>query len=78
MVELRSVNAKRNMFTVALYVDDARYEKRNRSVNEPIYFFTHGTRAPLEFTVNSIGKDKIVGYLSVPKVLSTHTQASGN
>jgi hypothetical protein len=78
MVELRGVNEKKNMYTVAIYVDDARYEKRNRSANEPIYFFTHGGRAPVEFTVNSIGKDKIVGYLSVPKVQSNHAQASGN
>jgi hypothetical protein len=78
MVELRNVNEKKNLYTVAIYVDDARYEKRNRSANEPIYFFTHGTRAPVEFTVNSIGKDKIVGYLSVPKVASAHAQASGN
>jgi hypothetical protein len=78
MVELRGVSEKKNMYTVAIYVDDARYEKRNRSANEPIYFFTHGGRAPVEFTVNSIAKDKIVGYLSVPKVQSTHTQASGN
>jgi hypothetical protein len=78
MVELRGVNAKKNLYTVAIYVDDARYEKRNRSANEPIYFFTHGTRAPVEFTVNSIGKDKIVGYMSVPKVASAHAQASGN
>lgn len=77
MVELRGVNQKKNLYTVAIYVDDARYEKRNRSANEPIYFFTHGGRAPVEFTVNAIGKDKIVGYLSVPKVQSTHT-AAGN
>lgn len=78
MVELRGVNQKKNLFTVAIYVDDSRYEKKNRSANEPIYFFTHGTRAPMEFTVNAIGKDKIAGYLSVPKVATTHTQASGN
>ncbi len=78
MVELRGVNEKKNLYTVAIYVDDNRYEKRNRSANEPIYFFTHGSRAPLEFTVNQIGKDKIVGYLSVPKVATTHAQASGN
>jgi len=78
MVELRGVNEKKNLYTVAIYVDDARYEKRNRSANEPIYFFTHGSRAPLEFTVNAIGKDKIAGYLSVPKVQSTHAQAAGN
>jgi hypothetical protein len=78
MVELRGVNEKKNLYTVAIYVDDSRYEKRNRSVDEPIYFFTHGSRSPLEFTVNSVGKDKIVGYLSVPKVQTSHTQASGN
>jgi hypothetical protein len=78
MVELRSANPKKNLFTVAIYVDDARYEKRNRSANEPIYFFTHGSRAPVEFTVNQVGKDKITGYLSVPKTNATHAQASGN
>jgi type II secretory pathway pseudopilin PulG len=75
MVELRGVNPKKNLYTVAIFVDDNRYEKKNRSANEPIYFFTHGTRAPVEFTVNSIGKDKITGYLSVPKTNSTHAQA---
>ncbi|MGH9748134.1 MAG: hypothetical protein ACRD59_18715 [Candidatus Acidiferrales bacterium] len=79
MVELRGVNTKKNIYTIAMYVDDARYEKKNRSVNEPIYFFTRGTRAPMELTVNSVGKDKIVGYLSVPKsATSAHAQASGN
>jgi hypothetical protein len=75
MVELRGVNEKKNLYTVAIYVDDGRYEKKNRSANEPIYFFTHGSRAPVEFTVNQIGKDKITGYLSVPKVASQHAQA---
>jgi chromosome segregation ATPase len=78
MVELKNVNQKKNMYTVQLYVDDSRYEKKNRSVNEPIYFFSHGTRAPIEFTVNTVGKDKIAGYLSVPKTASNRTQAAGN
>ena len=78
MVELRGVNAKKNLYTVAMYVDDSRYEKKNRSANEPIYFFTHGSRAPLEFVVNQIGKDKITGYLSVPKTAAARTQVSGN
>jgi len=57
MVELHGVNTKKNLYSVALYVDDSRYDKKNRSVNEPIYFFTHGTRAPVEFVVNQVGKD---------------------
>ena len=78
MVELRGVNAKKNLYTVSMYVDDSRYDKKNRSANEPVYFFTHGSRAPLEFVVNQIGKDKITGYLSVPKTAAARTQVSGN
>ncbi len=77
MVELRGTNPKKNQFTVALYVDDSRFEKKNRATNEPIYFYTRGSRAPLEFVVNQVAKDKIVGYLSVPKASATATSASG-
>ena len=68
MVELRNTNTKRNQFTIALYVDDMRLEKKNRSINEPIYFYTRGSRSALELVVNQVGKNRIVGYLSVPKV----------
>ena len=67
MVELRGTNVKKNQFSVALYVDDLRLEKKDRAINEPIYFYSMGTRVPRELVVNQIGKDKIVGYLSVPK-----------
>lgn len=75
-VELRGTNTKRNQFTVALYVDDMRLEKKNRSVNEPIYFFAGGSRAPLELVVNQVGKDRITGYLSVPKSSAAPQSAS--
>jgi len=78
MVQLQSVNQKKNTYTVSLFVDDSRFEKKNRSVDEPIYFFQHGSRTPMEFVVNSVGKDKITGYLSVPKSATTQAQVSGN
>src|ERR1700674_5551972 len=71
MVELRGTNAKKNQFTVALYVDDLRLEKKNRSVDEPIYFYTRGTRAPLELVINEVSREKVAGYLSVPKGQTT-------
>ena len=77
MVELRGANAKKNKFTVAIYADDARYEKKNRSSNEPIYFYTRGSRSALELVVNHVSKDKITGYLSVPKA-NAQQQGSGN
>ena len=75
MVELRGTNVKKNQFTVALYVDDLRLEKKNRAIDEPIYFYTRGTRVPLELVVNQIGKDKVVGYMSIPKAQSAQASA---
>ena len=75
MVELRGTNVKKNQFTVALYVDDLRLEKKNRAIDEPIYFYTRGTRSPLELVVNQIGKDKVVGYMSVPKAQAAQASA---
>jgi hypothetical protein len=78
MVELRNVNTKKSQYSVSIFVDDQLHEKKNLSANEPLYFFQNGSRAPLEFVVNSIAKDKIVGYLSIPKTGAAHAQASGN
>jgi hypothetical protein len=70
MVELRGTNVKKNQFTVALYVDDLRMEKKDRAIDEPIYFYTPGTRVPSELVVNQVGKNKVVGYVSVVKAQS--------
>lgn len=75
-VELRDTNDKRKQFTLALYVDDMRLEKKNRAIDEPIYFYTRGTRAPLELVVNQVDKNKIVGYLSEPKNQVSASNAS--
>lgn len=80
-VELRSVDTKANKFTVALVVDDLRTEKKDRLVNEPILFYPRGNRQATEFVVNSVAKDKITGYISIPKKVpatGTATAASGN
>jgi hypothetical protein len=79
MVELRATNLKKNMYSVVLFADDKSYDKKNRSVNEPMYFFENGSRKPVEFVVNSVSKDKITGYLSVPKpAVASAQNTSGN
>ncbi|HEY6464895.1 MAG TPA: hypothetical protein VIY69_02820 [Candidatus Acidoferrales bacterium] len=81
MVELRGTNTKKSQYNVTIFVDDQRHEKKNLSANEPLYFFQSGARAPLEFVVNQVGKDKIVGYMSSPKAAPTQastTSSSGN
>lgn len=67
-IELRSVDTKKNKFTVALMVDDLKTEKKDRTVNEPIIFYQSGSKSQAtEVVVNSVGKDKIKGYVSIPK-----------
>jgi len=77
-VELRSVNTKKNQFTVALIVDDVRTEKKDRTVNEPVIFYPNGSHQADEFVVNQVGKNKISGYISMPKNAAERTTASGN
>ena len=77
-IEMRSASAKRHQFTVALYVDDMRLEKKNKSINEPIYFYVGGSRQPMELVVNQVSDKKISGYLSAPKAIAASARDTGN
>jgi chromosome segregation ATPase len=81
-VELKGVNEKRNQFSAALTIEDKQFEKKNRALNEPIFFYTSGTHIPEEIVINKVGKNTISGYVSIPKansqVASTGSEKSGN
>lgn len=74
-VELKGVNEKRNQFTVAMTVEDKHFDKRNRAMNEPIFFYLSGTKLPQELVINKVGKNTISGYVSIPKA-NSQPQAS--
>jgi hypothetical protein len=75
-IELRGASAKKHQYTVALYVDDMRLEKKNKSINEPIYFYAGGSRQPMELVVNQVSDKKISGYLSAPKAIAASAKAN--
>jgi chromosome segregation ATPase len=75
-VELKGVNEKNNRFTVVMTVEDKRFEKKNRALNEPIFFYISGTHIPEEIVVNKVGKDQVSGYISIPKANSQAASAS--
>jgi hypothetical protein len=78
-VELRGVNSKKNQFNVVMTVEDKLFEKKNRALNEPIFFYTSGTRLPQELVINKVGKDQISGYVSIPKAnAQPQTQSSSS
>ena len=66
-VELKDTNTKKNQYTINVLADDKTFEKKNRSVNEPIFFYTGGSRAALELVINKVSKTSATGYLSIPK-----------
>ena len=79
-IELKDTNTKKNRYTINVLADDNSFEKKDRSVNEPIFFYTGGTRAALELVVNKVTKTTATGYLSVPKAAgatSASTATSG-
>jgi hypothetical protein len=70
MIELKKSDVKKNKFTIEITADDKTVEKKDRSVNEPIQFYTSKARQPYEIVVNSVKKDAITGYLATPKVMT--------
>src|SRR5438034_845866 len=68
---LKDTNPKKNQYTINVLADDNSFEKKNRSVNEPIFFYTGGSHSALELVVNKVTKSSATGYLSVPKPAPT-------
>ncbi|MBI1788734.1 MAG: hypothetical protein HYR60_14445 [Acidobacteria bacterium] len=64
---LKRTDPKKNKYTVEVFADDKRTEKKDKSINEPVQFIVSKARQPYELVVNEVKKDLIVGYLSVPK-----------
>jgi uncharacterized protein (DUF2141 family) len=66
-VELKGVNEKRGQYSVAMTTEDRSLLKKNRTMNEPIFFYLSGTKIPEELVINKVGKDTVSGYVSIPK-----------
>ena len=75
-VELKGVNEKSSQFNAAVTIEDRQFEKKNRAMNEPIFFYLSGTHIPEEIVVNKVGKNTISGYLSIPKANSQTAAAA--
>jgi DNA repair exonuclease SbcCD ATPase subunit len=77
-VVLKRTDPKKFRFTLDVYADDKRVEKKDRLVNEPVQFMVTKVRQPYslevnelyEIVVNEVGKDRIKGYLAAPRSTS--------
>ena len=65
---LRKADAGHNRFSLDVLADDRRVEKKDRTVNERVQFYTARAHQPYELVINQVKKNEIVGYLAAPKV----------
>jgi chromosome segregation ATPase len=66
-MELKKTDAKKSRFTVNVYADDHTIEKKDRTLGEPLQFYTGRDKQLYEVVVFTVSKDQISGYLATPK-----------
>jgi chromosome segregation ATPase len=72
---LKKTDPKKFRFTLDVYANDKKVEKKDRIVNEPVQFMVSKVRQPYslevnelyEVVVNEVGKDRIKGYIATPR-----------
>ncbi|HKT11114.1 MAG TPA: hypothetical protein VJW77_04735 [Terriglobia bacterium] len=73
MIELLKTNRKQNLYTIDLFFDDKRTQRKDQALGEPVYFYVQGSQTALELVVNKLDKNQISGYVSAPKGLFPNT-----
>ena len=66
-LQAKKVDDKHSKYTMIVSSDDRNIEKKDKSLDEPVQFYSGKDPALFEIVVNSISKNQISGYLSTPK-----------
>ncbi len=66
-LQLKKLDAKHGKFTMNVTSDDKTIEKRDRTIAEPIQFYSGRDHLLFELVVWTVDKNKATGYLSTPK-----------
>lgn len=76
-LELKKADLKHSRYTLEVYADDKKIEKKDRGLNEPVQFYTGKDSYLYELVVNSIDKNTVKGYISTPKSAPSPVSTSG-
>ena len=66
-IVLQDSNLKKNQFSMTLLFGPTRLVQKNRSLDEPIFFYRPNDTSPMELVVNQLAKHRVSGRLIVPK-----------
>src|SRR5271168_45807 len=75
-LQLKKTDAKHGKFSVNVTADDKTIEKSDRTIAEPIQFYSGRDHLLFELVVWSVDKKKATGYLSTPKSAPTPVTAN--
>jgi len=65
---LKRADSKRSKFTLSVFSDDKQYEKKDKSLNEPLQFYSGKEPMLFEIVVNNVSaRNTVTGYMSTPK-----------
>ena len=73
---LKKTNVKRYRFNLNTLVNDMDVERKDCSVNAPVFFYVNGSKKPYELVVNHVDSNQVKGYLSTPKGVTEVTASS--
>ena len=76
-MQLKKTNPRRGSFSLNLTSDDWTIEKRDRTMFEPMQFYTGRDRQLYEVVVMSVDRTKVTGYLSAPKQNGSQQASQG-
>lgn len=65
---LRKADPGSKRFTLEVAAEDARVQKKDRTINEPVQFYVAKRKQPYEIVINSVSKNEVAGYLATPKL----------
>jgi DNA repair exonuclease SbcCD ATPase subunit len=65
-VLLKKADPAKKLYTLEVYLGHQKVQKKDKTTNEPIQFYTTKSRQPYEIVVNAITKDHVIGYLAAP------------
>jgi hypothetical protein len=66
-LQLKKVDPNKSKFTMNVISDDKTIEKKDRTLNEPLQFYTGRDHMLYELVVFTASKNVVTGYLSTPK-----------
>jgi hypothetical protein len=66
-LQLKKVDPKKGKFTLNVIADDRTIEKKDRTINEPLQFYTGRDHMLYEVVVFTADKNMVTGYLAAPK-----------